>query len=125
MSLLADAAATVRAILEDVDTGFGLECTLEDPSGLSAPVKGFSADIAAVIDPETGQAVSGRRATLAVSMATLTAAGFTELPRGIADSSSRPWVVTLGAASFKVLEATPDRSPGIQVVTCTLEAYQR
>jgi len=124
MSLIADAAATVRSILEDVSGGFGVEFTLTEPGGFSALVRGFSADIAAVIDPETGQAVSGRRATFAVSMATLTAAGFTELPRGVADSSSRPWVVTRGAARFKIIEATPDRSEGARIVTGTLEAYR-
>lgn len=125
MSLLTDATETVRDILEDVDTGFALEFTLENPAGFSAVVRGFSADISAVIDPETGQAVSGRKATFALHFDTLTAAGFTELPRGVADRNSRPWVVTFGAATFKVIEATPDRSFGIRAVTGTLEAYQR
>jgi hypothetical protein len=56
----------------------------------------------------------------------LYAAGF-ELPKGIADSGSKPWIVEFldinGLSyKFKVSQSDPDRGMGI--VTMTLEAYK-
>jgi hypothetical protein len=125
MGLREQAAADLKAILED-DDGFAWPITVEDPNGLSASLKGSCGDIVQVIDFETGQAMAGRHAHVIIAIASLTAAGFTELPRGIADTKSRPWVVRFNdiagkACSFKVREAMPDRTIG--QVTCTLEFF--
>ena len=126
MSLRDQAAADLRVILEDSVGGFGWPITVTSPEGVTASLVGFSNDIAQTIDPETGIAVSGRSASIALAIASLTAAGL-GLPRSIADGARYPWRVTfndIGGTShtFKVSEAMPDRAIG--AVTCTLEAYK-
>jgi hypothetical protein len=119
------AEADLGRILEDAETGFGYAITLTDPSGTALPLVGFSNDIAQVIDPDTGQVVSGRLASVALRISTIIAAGL-GLPRGIANSSSKPWVVEfddlLGTPhKFKVFQSNPDRTIGM--ITLILESY--
>lgn len=126
MSLRAQAAADLLGILEDVDGGFGWAITVTDPTGTTVNMTGFSTDIGTTIDPETGVLVAGRRASVALPIARLTALGL-GMPRGVASETSRPWVVTFndisGAArTYKVSQALPDRAIGC--VTCMLEAYK-
>ena len=76
-----------------------------------------------MIDPETGQLVSNRTASITLRLSSLLDIG---MPKAIADSSSKPWLVEfediLGTAyKFKVASSNPDRSIGH--VTCTLENY--
>ncbi len=126
MGLREQAASDLQGILEDDAAGFGWPITLTNPAGVSHALKGFSTDIGLAIDPETGQAVVGRRASIALSLPRLADVGF-DIPRGIADSSSKPWVVTfadIGGTThrWKVVDTMPDRAIGI--VTCTLEVYR-
>ena len=114
------------AILEDSSTGFGWPITITDPSGSFAPLIGFSDDISQVIDPDTGTAVSGRLATVALRISSLVLEGL-GLPVAIADSSRKPWLIQFddingNAFTFKVSESNPDRAMGI--VVCQLELYQ-
>ena len=125
MSLREQAETDLSAILSDGVTGFGWPITVTDPAGLSAPLTGFSNDIAQVIDPSTGQVVSGREVSVALSISALTAAGFT-IPQGIVDSASKPWVVAFTdingtPGTFKIRSSDPDRALG--VVVCMLELY--
>jgi hypothetical protein len=118
------AAADLQAILEDTND-FGWPITVTDPNEFTASLTGFSTDVHETIDPETGLAVSGRTASVAIALASLTAVGLA-IPRAIADSASKPWVVTFddiegNEYTFKVQEARPDRALG--VVVCLLEAY--
>lgn len=127
MSLRATAEADLKAIVNDSSNGFGWPISITDPSGLSASLTGFSSDISQVIDPDTGQAVSGRLASVAVNINDLTAAGFTSLPRNITEKTSKPWVVVFNdimgnSHTFKVAQSNPDRALGI--VVCLLENYQ-
>ncbi len=126
MSLRDRAAADARAILEDSAGGFGRTITVTAPDGTTAELTGFSNDISQVIDPETGIAVAGRLASVALPIAALVDAGL-GMPRAVADSARKPWRVSFADTggtvhTFKVREAMPDRSLGI--VTCTLEAYK-
>lgn len=126
MSLRAQAAADARAFLNDAD-GFAWDITLVQPNGSSAAFKGFSGDIGLTIDPETGQAVTGRRAHVALSILDIEQAGM-GLPQAVADKNRKPWVVRFEdiqgrSQTFKVSAAMPDRTLG--VVTCALEAYQQ
>jgi hypothetical protein len=126
MSLRQLAETDLGLILEDSSTGFGWSIIVTDPAGTSRTLTGFSDDIAQVIDPDTGQAVSGRLASVALRTSSLIAAGLT-LPRGIADSGSKPWVVEFddingSAYKFKVSQSNPDRALGL--VTCLLELYE-
>lgn len=125
MSLREQAAADLQAILEDAASGFGWSVSVKTPAGTTVSLTGFSTDIGFTIDPDTGQAVSGRRASVALPIARLTALGV-GLPRAVAESSSKPWLVTfedIGGTShtFKVVETMPDRAIGC--VTCLLEAF--
>lgn len=126
MSLRDLAEQDLGLILEDSATGFGWPITLTDPAGLTDPgLVGFSDDIAQMIDPDTGELVNGRLASVALRISSLYAAGFA-LPRGVADEASKPWVVTFNdingtAHTFKVRQANPDRALGMLV--CVLEGY--
>lgn len=127
MGLRSIAEQDLGLILEDSATGFGWPITVTDPAGNSGtgPLTGFSDDIAQIIDPDTGQAVSGRLASVALRISSLTAAGLA-LPRGIADAGSKPWVVQFDDINgspykFKVSQSNPDRALGL--VTLLLELY--
>lgn len=127
MSLRTRAERDLGAIMENSDRGFGWPITLTDPAGLTDnTLVGFSNDISQIIDPDTGQLVSGRLATVALRISSLIAAGFS-MPRGVADGASKPWIVQFNdingvAYTFKVRQADPDRAIGL--VVCILEAYQ-
>ncbi len=113
-------------ILEGDTTGFQWPIAITNPAGTVENFLGFSNDIAQVIDPDTGQMVSGRVASIAVRISALYAAGFT-LPRGISDAKQKPWVVKFDdingkAHTFKVESSDPDR--GLGLLTCMLEAYE-
>lgn len=124
MSLRIQAALDARAITED-RSGFGWPIILKDPSGKESEITGLSNDISMVVDPDTGMLVSGRDATIAVSIQTLRTAGFEVDPRAV--SQGLPWVVefldingVLGR--FKVSRTSPDRSIGLIVMH--LEVYR-
>lgn len=126
MNLRQLAESDLQFILEDSATGFGWPITLTDPSGVSSPLTGSSNDISQVIDPETGQVVSGRSASVALRVASIFTAGFNSLPVGISDRASKPWLVQFNdingsSHTFKVIQSNPDRTLGL--VTCILEAY--
>ena len=115
-------------ILEDEVTGFGWPVTITDPLGNSGtgPFIGFTDDISQVIDPDTGQAVSGRLATVVLRISSLNAAGL-GIPEGISDENLKPWVVQFDdingvSYTFKVSSSNPDRALG--VVSLILELYQ-
>ena len=119
------AEADLGLILEDAETGFGYPITLTDPSGTVLALTGFSNDIAQVIDPDTGQVVSGRLASVALRISTILSAGL-GLPRGIANEKSKPWIVEFNDLrgtphKFKVFQSNPDRTIGM--ITLILESY--
>lgn len=123
------AEADNRRILGDTDTGFAWLITITAPDGtVSVDLTGFSDDISQLIDPDTGQAVSGRLISIAVNIgAFLIALPGKGLPVGIADATSKPWLVTFddingNAYTFKVLQSNPDRMMGGFV--CLLEFYE-
>lgn len=126
MSLRQQAAADLADIVEDDVTGFGWPVTVTSPGGLSAALTGLTNDIAYAIDPETGQAVTGRIASVALRIASLTAAGL-GIPVNVPDTDRFPWIVQFddingNSHTWKVIESQPDRTIGI--VVCRLEAYQ-
>ena len=126
MTLRQLAATDLQAIVEDEQTGFGWPITVTSPGLQTAALTGLSSDISQTIDPETGQAIAGRVASVALSLASLSAAGL-GVPRNVSELSLKPWVVEfsdIGGAphKFKVTHAMPDRTLGI--VTCVLEAYE-
>lgn len=125
MGLREKAEADTGRILEDSTRGFGWAITVTDPAGTAVPLTGFSDDISQVIDPDTGQIVSGRQSSVALRISSLLAAGLT-LPVGIADAAQKPWLIAFddingNAWTFKVMQSNPDRAMG--VITCLLEDY--
>ena len=115
----------VHRILTDAKHGFAWTVVVTDPNGRSAKMHGFSTDIADLIDPETGQAVSGRQAEVTVSMDSLKCAGF-EHPEHIAGTAGKPWTMKFDdiegtSHTFKVMRTAPDRTVGL--ILCYLEAY--
>src|SRR5690606_5600845 len=126
MSLRLMAESDLSKILEG-EVGFRWEMTLTDPAGTSYPgLHGFSNDIGQVIAPGTRTAVSGRAASIAIRIGLLVDVG-AGLPRGINDSSVKPWYVQFDDINgnpwyFKITASMPDRALGI--VTCMLEQYQ-
>lgn len=127
MGLRELAEADLAVTLEDRDGGFGWPVTLIDPAGASyGDLIGQSTDIAQMIDPDTGQLVTGRSASVSLRISSLLLAGVSSLPRGVADKAARPWLVTVedingNAGMFKVQQSNPDRTLG--VITLLLEAY--
>ncbi len=96
--------------------------TVVDPNNRKATINGLAADIGFTINPETGQAVSGQKVSIALPLRALAAAGLGE-PVGIADSSSRFWKVTLTMPTgvehtYKVESTMPDK---LGCIVCFLE----
>jgi len=125
MNLRQLAEQDARAILGDVSFGFGWTLQITDPALTVGSFTGFSADIAQVIDPDTGQVVSGRVASVAVSLKDFTDKGM-GYPRGVANSKSKPWIVEFNDLfetphKFKVSQSNPDRTIGM--ITLILESY--
>lgn len=119
------AEADLAVTLEDPVFGFGQAITVTDPDGNTANLTGFSGDIAQVIDPDTGTAVSGRLAHVDLRISSLTAAGL-GLPIGVVKRTDKPWIIDFddiqGAPyKFKVQQSNPDRTSG--VIACILETY--
>jgi len=120
------AEGDLGSILEDSSTGFGWDITVTDPDSFSYEMKGYSNDISQIVDPDTGQIVSGRSASVALRISSLILAGFSSIPVGVIDSYSKPWLIEFNdinsnSYTFKVIQSNPDRSIGM--VTCLLEAW--
>lgn len=126
MGLRSLAEADLGLILEDQAFGFGWPIVLQNPAGVqSVGLVGYSDDISQTIDPDTGQLVSGRLASVALRTSTLIAQGFA-MPYGVADTAAKPWVVRFDDINgtpytYKVRQTNPDRALGL--VVCILEGY--
>jgi hypothetical protein len=126
VGLREQAAADNRAILEDSAAGFGWPITVTDPHTNRGSLVGYSNDIAQAIDADTGMLVTARSVSVTLSIASLASVGL-GVPQGIAESSSRPWVIEFldvagRAYRTKVRESRPDRSLGC--VLCILEKFE-
>jgi len=126
MSLRTQAEADLSFILEDA-SAFGWPVTLTDPSGSSVSLTGSAKDVSEQIDPETGHVVSVRVASVTLRRSSITKAGLNQ-PQAITSRSAKPWTVTFddingSSHTFKVIEAKPDRTVGLVVLT--LESYKQ
>lgn len=121
MGLRQIAEQDLEFILENSDD-FGWAIRVIAPSGLFDDVYGSSTDIGFLIDPDTGQAVSGRSASVAVRISSLT----NGLPEEVTDKTLKPWLVEFkdingNSYTFKVVKTMPDRTIG--VIVCMVELY--
>ena len=126
MGLRQTAEIDFGTIVEDDVTGFGWPIKGSNPAGVSETITGLSDDISQIIDPDTGQAVSGRLASVALRISALTSARL-DLPQGIADAGTKPWIIEFDDINgnpykFKVSQSNPDRALGL--VVCLLELYK-
>lgn len=126
-NLRTQAAADLQTILADEANGFGQSVTVTDPAGTTVELVGFTADIGTEIDPQTGELVAGRRASVSLPIAGIQASDLIGLPANVSNRSSKPWVMQFDSHdgtthTFKVAHSMPDRAAG--VVTCILEAYR-
>lgn len=125
MGLREQAADDVRRILESKDSGFGWDVTLIAPDGQSAALTGYSTDIHLLLDPDTGQTVSGRAVEASLPMAAIAEKGI-GTPTGEVRRAQRPWTIELNDIAgnphkLKVIETHPDNALGVVVIR--LEAY--
>ena len=126
MNLRQQAEADLAFILEDKTTGFAFDISLTAPDeSVFGPLQGMSGDIGQTLDPDTGQAVSGRQAHVAFRLSTLSALG-ASLPEGIVDKSIKPWLAAFEdingqSFTFKIVQTFPDRTLGL--MNCLLEGY--
>jgi len=129
MGLRAQAASDAKKILNDDTNGAGVAINLYDPTAPTVAVAfvGWSNDIALLIDPDTDDYISGRRATVALSLTDILAAGLSGVPDHVPDTTGRPWVVAFDdlngtTHTFKVAKSHPDR--GVNLLVLDLEVYQ-
>ena len=110
MSLRELAEADLAITLENPDD-FGWPISITDPTGsTSSGLFGQSGDIHQVIDPDTGQAVSGRLAHVSLRISSvLTQLG--ALPKAINDATKRPWLVVFEDLQWIVTGKQPDPYP--------------
>lgn len=130
MSLREVAEADLATLLESETCGFAWPIKLTNPAGLVKNLFGQSADIAQLIDPDTGVAVTGRLASATLRLSSIfsaTPGPVLAIPVGIADTDGKPWLVTFDDINgteytFKVQKSNPDRTIG--VVVLILENYK-
>ena len=118
MNLRLQAEQDLGDILENPNE-FGWDIVVISPAGVELELTGFSNDISELIDPNTGQSVSGRSVSVALRMS-----NFSVLPKGIAETESKPWIVKFNDIKgtehvFKVIQSNPDR--GLGIITLILE----
>lgn len=122
MGLREIAAADFAAITGNTNQ-WGMTITLTDPAGVVTPLVGITGDVAGIIDPDTGTAVTGRRTHIAIPIAQLPAG---ERPRHIPEDDQKPWLVSFARVGgtpiiYVVVGTMPDDTLGSFV--CLLERY--
>lgn len=127
MSLRLQATADLATIMGDVVGGFGWLITVTPPNGAPVIITGFSTDIGESLDPETGMLIAGRKASVALPIASLVAAGINTLPVAVPGTGDKVWKLQfadIGGSphTFTVKTSMPDRALGI--VTVILELYK-
>jgi len=121
VSLRQQAELDLEQTLED-PSDFGWPITVTNPAGASSTgINGRSSDIGFLIDPDTGQAVTGRRATVTIRTKRLIDQGL-GTPKNEPDVMVKPWLIEFddihgtGPHKFAVHRAFPDAALG--VITC-------
>jgi hypothetical protein len=119
------------AVSMESEESFRWSIVLTDPDGHSnteeEPLYGTINDVSGLIDPETGQFVSGRIVAMAIRISSLDDLGF-GIPEGESNSNKKPWFVvfkdiTGSSHVMKVSRGDPDLTLGI--VNLYLEVYKR
>lgn len=129
MALRDIAEKDMAHIVQGDVNGWRWSIEITDPAGnVSSEMYGLSNDVALFIDPQTGQAISGRIASVAIRIAEVEAQGLVGFPVGIEDVTVTPWTVKFNDINgkphvFRIVSTEPDRALGILV--CILEVYKQ
>lgn len=128
MTLRTIAEADLATVMESEES-FRWPVVLTDPDGNTHtdPLYATINDVSGLIDPDTGQLVSGRVVTIAIRISSITALEL-GIPEGESSSNRRPWVVDFtdmagSSHVMKVSRGDPDLTLGI--VNLYLEVYKR
>ena len=128
MGLRELAKRDVKYIISGDRNGPRWPVEVTDPDGnVSSCLYCTSADIHLFIDPQTGQPISGRQASVTFVISDLLdEQPFSNIPVAILDGT-KPWTIKFDDINglpfvFTVLESRPDRTFGI--VPCLLEVYR-
>jgi len=116
MSLLDRVQKDAQRIMNSQRCGFGSPIILTDPDSVAYNLTGIVSVIHNLIDPDTGQPVSGFLATVSLNALDLQDKGI-ELPYGEMSMDRRPWTVettVVGGATLltKVVRVAPDETNG-------------
>ena len=103
----------------------GQNVVLITPDGLKYPLNSIVSVIHNLIDPDTGQPVSGFLATASINRLDLNALDIA-LPEGEASEFERPWLVRETnidgiEVTYKITRSAPDEANGN--ILCDLGAY--
>jgi hypothetical protein len=115
VNLRQQAEADLAVTLTD-PAAFGWPVTVKNPAGTTRQVYGQFGDIGMTLQPDTGQAVSGRKVYIALRIADLAGLG---MPRAEGNPGARPWTISAanisggGSILGRVVEAMPDRALGL------------
>ena len=104
----------------------GQNVVLITPEGLKYPLNSIVSVIHNLIDPDTGQPVSGFLATASINRLDLNELDIA-LPEGEASEFERPWLVRETnidgvEVTYKITRSAPDESNGN--ILCDLGAYE-
>lgn len=116
MSLLDRVQKDAQRIMNSEKFGFSTPLVLTEPDGTTHGLKGIVSVIYNLIDPDTGQPVSGFLATVSLNKLDLQDAGI-DMPIGEMDTNARPWTVEttlVGGETIltKVVRSSPDKTNG-------------
>lgn len=127
MSLIDRMQKDSQRIMNSSRYGFSIPIVLTSPSGDEYSLMGIVSIIHNLVDPDTGQPVSGFLATVSINYRDLNDSGI-DLPEGEMSSSARPWLVTatnvIGVEqTMKLVRSSPDETNGN--ILCDLGSYER
>ena len=75
-------------------------------------------DIGQLVDPNTGQPVSGRLASIVFRLSSRVPVFGSRIPEGVPQNSARPWIIGYGGNEYDVRRSAPDRTIGVVMCIC-------
>lgn len=125
MSLLQRMQKDAQRIMNSEKFGFSTSVTLVEPDGTEHPLKSIISVIHNLVDPDTGQPVSGYLATASINRLDLNVLGIM-LPEGVSNELARPWTlretnIDNVVVTYKITRAAPDEANGN--ILCDLGSY--
>ena len=125
MNLLQRIQKDSQRIMNSTRFGVSIDIVLLDPAQVEYPLKSIVTVIHNLVDPDTGQPVSGYLATASINRLDLNELGIT-LPEGVSDELQRPWTIRYTnidgvEITNKITRSAPDEANGN--ILCDLGSY--